>query len=75
LKYRGRVMRQSRGGESKSARDAVILETPEAALVLRIQGGNAFRDSRLENLVGKRIEAEGVEHAGTLIITTWKEID
>ncbi len=71
--HRGRVSMQRRGGSSKSEREAVVLETDAGALVLRIEGGNAFSDPRLDALVGKTIEAEGVVHGGVLIMTQWTE--
>lgn len=72
LKFRGRVALKHRGGTSKSAREAVVLETDQGdELVLRVQGGNAFSDPRLDALVGKPIEAEGIVHEGVLIMTTW----
>ena len=64
-----------RGGLSKSARDAVVLETDEGDFVLRIQGGNAFSDPRLDALVGKTIEADGIMLPGLFILTHWKETE
>lgn len=75
MKYRGRVSVQPRGGQSKSARDAVVLETASRTFILRIQGGNAFRDPVLDGLIGKKIEADGTEHDGVLIMTQWHELD
>lgn len=75
MNYRGRVALERRGGRSKSARDAVVLQRDEGSLVLRVQGGNAFRDPALAALVGKTIEAEGIVHEGVLIMTRWREVE
>jgi len=73
MTFRGQVVLQRQGGRSKSARDAVVLKTENGDFVLRIQGGNAFSDPRLDVLVGKTIEAEGIVHEGVLIMSHWRE--
>lgn len=74
MAYRGLVVTERRGGSSKSARDAVVLEMEDGRkFVLRIQGGNAFSDPALDSLIGKTIEAEGIVHANVLIMTSWKD--
>ncbi len=46
---------------SKSERTAVVLRTRDGKqFVLRREGGNAFRDQVLEDLVGKTITGSGV---------------
>ena len=46
---------------SKSERTAVVLRTQDGKqFVLRREGGNAFRDQVLEDLVGKTITGSGV---------------
>ena len=72
--HEGTVTRQSVAEGSKSERDAVVLETGQGQLILRRQGGNPFQDPELDGLVGKRIRAEGDEHAGTLIMERWEEL-
>lgn len=68
----GRVAREQVGGSSKSARAAVVLESDGHRYVLRILGGNAFSDPRLDALVGRAIEADGDLHQGVLIMTRWR---
>lgn len=74
MTYRGRVVIERRGGRSKSARDAVVLQTAEGeSFVLRMPGGNPFSDPRLDALIGKTIRAEGVVHGDLLILSRWEE--
>lgn len=75
MKYRGRVAIERRGGRSKSARDAVVLQSDAASFVLRVQGGNAFSDPVLDALVGKTIEADGIVQDGVLIVNRWRELE
>lgn len=70
----GTVERRTVAAGSKSEREAVVLSTPSGELVLRRQGGHAFADPELDALVGKRIRAQGSEHAQALIMEAWEEI-
>jgi len=56
---------------SKSERSAVLLRTDHGDYVLRIVGGNAFADERLDALVGTRIRAEGDLNGATLLMRSW----
>jgi hypothetical protein len=67
------VIRKPVATGSKSERPAVLLQTADGEFVLRIQGGNAFHDPRLDALVGKRIEAEGELHGYTFLMKSWTE--
>lgn len=60
---------------SKSERDAVMLVTHDREYVLARQGGNSMRDEVLEQLVGKRIRCQGVEHAYKFLVSDWDVID
>lgn len=51
-----------------------MLRTDAGDFVLRLAGGPAFADPRLDALVGKRIRAEGDVSAGTLIVHAWDEM-
>jgi hypothetical protein len=73
-RYEGRVVRKQVGKGSKSDHSAVVLETEDSDLVLRRQGGNAFRDPQLEELVGRRIRGTGRRSGSTLILTDWEEL-
>ncbi len=58
---------------SKSERSAVVLRTENGDFVLRIVGGNAFADERLDALVGTHIRAEGELNGTTLLMRSWSE--
>lgn len=74
MRCQGLVLRTPVAVGSKSEREAVVLRTPAGDYVLRLVGGSAFADPRLDALVGKRIRAEGDVSAGTLIVRTWDEV-
>jgi hypothetical protein len=73
-RYEGRVVRKRVGAGSKSDHSAVVLETATSDLVLRRQGGNAFRDPLLEELVGRRIRGTARRSGSTLILTDWEDL-
>jgi hypothetical protein len=73
-RYEGVVVRKRVAAGSKSDREAVVLEAGED-LVLRIRGGNAFADPRLDALVGKRIRGTGTRTGYTLILDEWEVVD
>ena len=73
MQFTGQVIKKPFATGSKSARDAVLLATDAGDYVLRRQGGNPFHDETLEQLVGKRIVAQGVLTGYTLLLTSWKE--
>ncbi len=55
----GTVVRGPFGAGSKSARDAIWLETAEHRLVLRRKDGPSFGDRTLEGYVGQRVRCDG----------------
>ena len=69
----GEVVRKLFAAGSKSERQAVMLQSEDGEHVLRIRGGNPFRDPRLEALVGKRIRARGQLQGYTFIMDEWGE--
>jgi hypothetical protein len=73
MELNGEVRRKQVAIGSKSERPAVVLRTQDGEYVLRIIGGNAFHDERLEALVGKRIRAEGELHGTTFLMRTWSD--
>jgi hypothetical protein len=73
MKFSGLVIKELVGKGSKSEHDAVILETTKERFLLRRQGGNPFRDTELDRLVGKRIQGTGVVTGNTLIMSDWRE--
>jgi hypothetical protein len=70
----GKVSRGSFGKGSKSAHEALYIETGGARYVLRRQGGNPFYDPELQDLDGKRIRCNGVIADYTLLISEWTVI-
>ena len=75
MKCTGLVTRKRRNIGSKSERVAVTLQTDDGEFVLRVLGGNAYGDPRLEALVGKRIRCDGNRAGKTLLLTEWTEIE
>jgi hypothetical protein len=67
-------VRKRFGAGSKSDREAVVLQTDEAELVLRREGGNAFSDPQLDELVGHRIRGVGRRTGYTLILKDWENM-
>jgi hypothetical protein len=60
---------------SKSERDAVFLVTGDREFVLGRRGGNPFHDDVLDQLVGKKIRGQGIEHSYKFILSDWEEVD
>ena len=60
---------------SKSERRAVVLDTDGQRYVLRRLGGNPFKDTVLDSLVGKRLRAVGDVHGSSFVLTDWSELD
>ena len=75
MQIEGTVMRAAVAAGSKSERTAVILRCGGVDYVLRLTGGHAFADPRLDALVGKRIRADGEVSATTLLLRTWDVLD
>jgi hypothetical protein len=69
----GRVVKGPFAGESKSARDAVLIESDAGEFVLRRAGGNPFRDPALDAMVVKTIRATVVAHGYTFLLSSWQE--
>lgn len=74
MTFHGMVVRKLFGKGSKSEHVAVSLETPTDTFMLRRLGGNAFRDSELDVLVGKRLRCEGTLVGSTILMTHWEEV-
>jgi hypothetical protein len=55
----GKVEAGRFGEGSKSARDAVWIETDQGRFVLRRKDGPSFGDKELKKYVGKRVECSG----------------
>ena len=71
--YSGLVTSAPFASGSKSASDAIYLETGEGRFMLRRPEGNAFADPALQALVGKRIVATGELHDYLLLLDEWRE--
>lgn len=69
----GTVTRSRISPGSKSDRIGVVLRTGGGEeYVLRRRGGNAFRDEKLEALVGDTITGTGLVVGQTFIMSNWK---
>ena len=55
----GTVERAPFGAGSKSARDAVWVDTPQGRFVLRRKDGPTFDDKALDRYIGKRVTCSG----------------
>lgn len=73
MRFVGRVTRADVAKGTKSAHNAVVLDSAGGRFILRRKGGNAFQDPELDRLVGREIEAEG-EVSGRTLITTRIEV-
>jgi hypothetical protein len=67
-------VRKRFGAGSKSDREAVVLQTDDDELVLRREGGNAFSDPALDELVGHRIRGVGRRAGYTFIMKDWEDV-
>ena len=75
MELSGLVIKEVVGKGSKNEHDAVLLEAKDGKYVLRRRGGNPFRDPELDELVGKRIRANGVLTGYTFVMNDWSEAD
>jgi hypothetical protein len=75
MELTGKVVKKRFAAASKSDRNAVIIETGSADVVLRRKGGNPFHDPALDDLVGKSIRATGELHGYTFLMSDWQEVD
>jgi hypothetical protein len=72
----GKVARTRIAPGSKSDRVGVVLRVDDGReYVLRRMGGNAFRDSALEALIGSTITAHGVVSGHTFVMNRWRAAD
>lgn len=63
----GRVAQGAYGKGSKSEREAVFIETPDARYVLRRKTGPVFGDDELTRYVGHEVECDGFVIGTTLL--------
>lgn len=63
------------GKGSKSEREAVFMETPDARYILRLKIGHAFADTKLTQYVGHEVECDGFLVDTTLLAERIKVID
>jgi hypothetical protein len=71
----GIVFRKKVGGKSKTAYDAVFLKTATGDFVLRQPGQNPFKSTLPEDLIGKRIKAEGELVKTIFFVTGWELVE
>ena len=72
--YSGKIVKRVYGTGSKSHHDAILLVTQDGEYKLRRAGGNPFKDTVLEKLVGMSVECIGTEIGSTLVIESWDEL-
>jgi hypothetical protein len=72
MEFRGKVVKRPYGVGTKSAHDAVLLDTAEGTFRLRRAGGNPFVDPELDRLVGHDVVCQGTLHQGTVIMQSWE---
>jgi hypothetical protein len=58
-KYPGKVILKRTGGSSKSAHEAVCLQTDDETYELRKRGVNPFENSHFQKWIGKEVIVEG----------------
>ena len=73
-RWRGKVVRKRVAAGSKSDRTAVVLinDSDSKEYILRRLGGNPFRDSKLDKLVGHELYCEGDLRGQTLILRNYR---
>ena len=71
----GAVVKGSFGAGSKSAREAVWVETASGRFVLRRKGGPTFGDGTLERYVGERVKCAGFIVGYTLLAESIEILD
>ena len=64
---RGKVSAGTYAKGSKSQREAVFIETPDARYVLRRKSGPVFGDAELARYVGLNVECDGFVTGATLL--------
>ena len=72
MEFRGKVVKRPYGAGTKSAHDAVLLDTPDGTHRVRRAGGNPFADPELDRLVGQDVVRRGTLHQGTVIVQSWE---
>jgi hypothetical protein len=73
IELSGKVIQKKFAAGSKSEHDAFYLETEKDCYHLRRLGGNPFADTRLKDLLGKKVIAKGLLNK-TLFIAHWIEL-
>ncbi|HYH08489.1 MAG TPA: hypothetical protein VEK11_15640 [Thermoanaerobaculia bacterium] len=75
MRLRGIVTQRTFAKGSKSERPGVFLETDAGeSFLLKRLAANPFHDAQLEELVGKRIEANGEKRAYAFYVRKWREL-
>lgn len=74
-KYQGMVVLKKTGGNSKSAHEAVCLQTGEETYELRKRGVNPFEESPFIKWVGKEVLIEGKRREQILFVEEIKNCD
>lgn len=72
MELTGTVVKMPFAPASKSAHEAVFLQTEQGDYKLEREEGNPFKDPELEKLIGRRISCEGRFVGYVFRITDWK---
>lgn len=71
----GSVIKKLIAEGSASQREAVLLVVRDKEYILRQNGGNAYLDPVLEELVGKKMKCDGRILGHCFIVTDWEETE
>ena len=72
--FNGIVKKERVAVGSKSERDAIVLDTGNKKLVMRLGNMNPFMPSQLEKYIGQTVSASGIAFNNTLFIGAEKDI-
>jgi hypothetical protein len=75
MKIEGEVFKKTVGKKSKTEYDAICIKIGRQSYVLRQPGQSPFKNTKLEDLVGKKIIADGELVKDIFFVNEWEEID
>ena len=75
MKIEGEVFKKTVGKKSKTEYDAVCIKIGRQSYVLRQPGQSPFKNSKLEDLVGKKIIAEGELVKDIFFVSEWVVVE
>ena len=75
MKIEGEVYTKRVGKKSKTDYDAICIKTSRRHYVLRQPGQGPFKNPELEQLIGKKIKAEGESINDIFFVINWELMD